>query len=137
MLREARPGDLAACARIFLAVQPLAFPRQPAASHEATDFEAATREEELWVAEAAGGIRGWVAIYRPDGFIHHLYVEPGFHRQGIGSALLRLALRRCGGTGELKSNEANRAAHAFYMASGWRPAGWGWAPSGPWIRFRY
>ncbi len=95
------------------------------------------REEELWVAEEWGRIRGLVAVYRAASFIRHLYVDPDHLRLGIGRALLALALRHCGGTAELKCDEANRAAQAFYLAAGWRPVDWGWAPSGPWIRFRY
>ena len=129
--------DLPVCAKIFLAGQPLAYPRQHEADFVLSDFEASTREEDLFVAEVAGRIRGLVAMYRPGCFVHHLYVDPGYHRQGIGLALLALALRHCGGTGELKCDEANRTAHTFYLAAGWRPVGWGWSPSGPWIRFRY
>jgi GNAT superfamily N-acetyltransferase len=78
-----------------------------------------------------------VAIYRPARFIHHLYVDPDYLRRGIGLALLAQALGHCGGSADLKCDEANRPAQAFYLAAGWRPVDWGWAPSGPWIRFRY
>jgi GNAT superfamily N-acetyltransferase len=136
-LREARPEDRPICTRIFLAAQPLAHPRRHDVKFEAFDFEAATRGEDLWVAQAAGRIRGLVAIYRPARFIHHLYVDPGCLRQGVGLALLAQALGQCGGSADLKCDEANRSAQAFYLAAGWRPVDWGWAPSGPWIRFRY
>ena len=136
ILRPARPEDRLECEQIFIAAQPLAYPRQREGAPGSADFDPATREEDLWVAEASGRIRGWVAIYRPARFIHHLYVDPGHLGQGIGQALLTLALRYCGGAAELKCDEANRAAQAFYRAAGWHPVDWGWAPSGPWIRFR-
>jgi GNAT superfamily N-acetyltransferase len=137
ILRPACPADRPACEQIFAVVQRLAYPRNPRATVSPGDFEAATREEDLWVAQSGASIRGWVAIYLPEGFIRHLYVDPPHLRQGIGRALLSLALGRCGGSAELKCDEANRAAQAFYLAAGWRPVGWGWAPSGPWIRFGY
>jgi GNAT superfamily N-acetyltransferase len=136
-LRPARPEDRSVCEKIFAAVQRLAYPRQPPADLMPWDFEAATREEDLWVAQSGLSIRGWIGIYRPARFIHHLYVDPDHLRQGVGRALLTLALGRCGGSAELKCDEANRPAQAFYLASGWRPVGWGWAPSGPWIRFGF
>jgi ribosomal protein S18 acetylase RimI-like enzyme len=133
-LREAWPTDRAACARLFAAVQPLAY---PAARETATaaDFEASSRGEDLWIAESSGQLVGMIAIWRPASFIHHLYVAPGWQRRGIGRDLLSLGLRACGGSAELKCNEANRAAQAFYMAAGGRAVDWGLAPSGPWIRY--
>ena len=137
ILREGRPEDRLACARLFAAAQPLAYPARRAALAGAADFEAATRGEELWIAEEAGRVRGLIAIYRPARFIHHLYVDPGCLGRGIGRALLTQGLRQCGGGADLKCDEANRPAQAFYLAAGFQPVEWGWAPSGAWIRFRY
>jgi hypothetical protein len=57
-LRPARPEDRWACENIFAAVQLLAYPRQPPAASMPWDFEAATREEDLWVAQSGANIRG-------------------------------------------------------------------------------
>ena len=136
-LREWRPADRAACARLFAAVQPLAYPAARATLATVADFEASSRGEDLWIAESSGQLVGLIAIYRPASFIHHLYVAPAWQRRGIGQDLLTLGLRKCGGRAELKCDEANRAAQAFYLAIGGRAVGWGWAPSGPWIRYRF
>jgi len=135
-VRRGEPRDHEACAAIYLAAAPLAFPWLPSDAIRREQLEEALREEELWVAEREGAIAGFVSIYLPDGFIHSLYVDPARHRQGIGQALLDLALRRCGGRAELKCQEANRGACAFYTRLGWRPVDWGWSTGGPWIRFR-
>ncbi len=137
ILRPAGPEDRPACEQIYASVRELVHPGQPSTTLSSRDFEAATRGEDLWIAQSGASIRGWVAIYRPARFIHHLYVDPDHLRQGVGRALLSLALARCGGRAELKCDEANRRAQAFYLALGWRPVGWGWAPNGPWIRFAY
>ncbi|HEX7199447.1 MAG TPA: GNAT family N-acetyltransferase, partial [Dongiaceae bacterium] len=100
-------------------------------------FQDSLREEEVWVAGTGSRITGLVSIYLPDRFIHSLYVDPARQGQGIGSALIDLALRRCGGHAELKCQEGNRAACRFYVERGWQPADWGWSSAGPWIRFRY
>jgi GNAT superfamily N-acetyltransferase len=115
----------------------MAHPRIDTGIPSVREFADSIAGEELWVAESDAGIAGLVTIYRPDNFIHHLYIDPAWHRRGIGRALLQLALARCGGHAELKCDEANRAAQAFYHAAGWRPAGWGWHPHGAWIRFRH
>jgi GNAT superfamily N-acetyltransferase len=135
-MRLAAPGDLEACAEIYLTAAPIAFPWLPSDAIRREQFEAAVQEEELWVAETGGTIAGFVSIYLPERFIHSLYVHPARHRQGIGQALLDLALRRCGGQAELKCQEGNRGARAFYARLGWRPVDWGWSTAGPWIRFR-
>jgi GNAT superfamily N-acetyltransferase len=135
-LRAFQPADRDACLNIFHAVQPLAYPRSDTgAAHE--DFDAVTQGEDIWVAQEGRAIAGFVSIYRPAGFIHHLYIDPSRHRRGIGRALLTFALRQCGGHADLKCNEANRAAQDFYLAAGFRPVEWGWAASGPWIRYRF
>lgn len=134
--REGHGEDIPACAGIFARLFAVTHPRSatvPGGRH----FEDPIAGEELWVAEAPDGIAGLVTVWRPDAFIHHLYVHPAWHRRGIGRALLQLALARCGGHAELKCDEANRAAHTFYQEMGFRPAGWGWSSYGPWIRFHY
>jgi GNAT superfamily N-acetyltransferase len=139
-VRAFEPADRGACERIFQAMQGLVFAEYSHSANEPEDFETVTAGEELWVAEGAGrAIIGFVSIWRPARFIHHLYVDPAWQRRGVGRALLSRAIAVCqggGGKAELKCGEANRAAQSFYIAAGLRPVGWGWAPSGPWIRYR-
>jgi GNAT superfamily N-acetyltransferase len=136
-LRPGEPRDLEACVQVYRAAAIPAFSWLPPEAITADYFLESIREEELWVAERGGRVEGFVSIYLPGGFIHSLYVHPAWQRQGIGRALLEQALRRCGGHGELKCQEANRAACRFYQALGWRPAGWGWSTAGAWIRYCY
>ena len=110
----------------------------PAWRSRARDCDTVTRGEESgWrkkVEQSKGSCR---SIWRAGAFIHHLYIDPSGHRQGIGRALVTLALRQCGGHGELKCNEANRAAQAFYLAAGCRPVGMGLVrPAGPGSAYR-
>jgi GNAT superfamily N-acetyltransferase len=138
-VRPAEPRDLAACTDIYLAAARIAFSWVPPEEirADADHIQDSLREEEVWVAEMADHVAGFISIYLPDRFIHSLYVDPLRHGGGIGRALLEQALRRCGGHAELKCQERNRAACRFYMERGWRPVGWGWSSAGAWIRFRY
>ena len=136
-VRAYEPADRGACERIFQAMQRLVFAEYSHCASEPEDFERVTAGEELWVAQgASGAVRGFASIWRPERFIHHLYVDPACQRQGVGRALLSRAIAVCGGKAELKCGEANRAAQSFYIAAGLRPVGWGWGPSGPWIRYQ-
>ena len=137
IIREGRAEDVGPCALIYERLFRTNHPRASRERRGQRGFAESIAGEELWVAEQEDGIAGLVTIWRPDAFIHHLYIDPSWQRRGIGRALLGLALRRCGGHADLKCDEANRAAHAFYREMGFWPSGWGWAPYGPWIRFRY
>lgn len=97
------------------------------------DFDTQTCGERVLVAEDdAGAATGFVSVWEPDAFIHHLYVSPGRQRQGIGRALLqaagwpRLPLR-------LKCLARNEAALAFYRAHGFVETGTGTADDGDYL----
>lgn len=144
-LRAYDRHDRDPCARIFVAAQRAAFPWEPAGAVLPADFDRSIEGERLWVVElpkipsrprsVAGEIAGFVALFMPDRFVHSLFVDPAFHNQGLGSALLEQALHATGGHASLKCDERNRKACSFYERRGWRASEWGWAPSGPWIRF--
>lgn len=60
---------------------------------------------------------GFLAVWEPDRFIHHLYVSKGARRKGVGTALLdALALPK---PWRLKCLRANSEAAAFYRTRGW------------------
>jgi ribosomal protein S18 acetylase RimI-like enzyme len=71
---------------------------------------------EVWVATEGGRVIGMMAINRSH--IDHLYLQPGYYRQGIGTMLLNhaKALRPAGLT--LYAFEANVRACTFYRNHG-------------------
>jgi GNAT superfamily N-acetyltransferase len=137
ILRQGEARDFESCSEVYSQSARLAFPWLSPEETGADRFPPSICDEELWVAEIEDAIAGLVSIHRPESFVHHLYVRPAMQRCGIGRALLGLALARCGGHAELKCQEANRKACLIYTLLGWRPVGWGWSATGPWIRFRY
>ena len=81
-----RPEERAACADLYVRVLKETFTWQPPERHRRADFLLAAREEEVYVALEDGRILGLAAIYRPQKFLHSLYVaERG---RGVGKALL-------------------------------------------------
>jgi putative acetyltransferase len=69
----------------------------------------------VWGAFHNDNLLGFVALL--PGWIDHLYVDPNFHRQGIGMALVRIAQReQC----ELRlyTFQANSVARRLYEKSG-------------------
>ncbi|SEO24392.1 Ribosomal protein S18 acetylase RimI [Mucilaginibacter gossypiicola] len=83
------------------------------------DFDAHTRDEDIWVAECDGGVVGFMAVWSPDAFIHHLYIDAAHRGKGIGKALLALAKQTYPSPLSLKCLVKNEAALQFYRALGW------------------
>lgn len=63
------------------------------------------------------GLAGFVSVWEPDYFIHHLYVDRLHHRRGIGRELLRALPGWPATRYRLKCLCANAPALAFYRAS--------------------
>ncbi len=135
VIRRAEPADKARLIEICVAAQAQAFPNWTSDMRTSAEFDAQTRGEEIWATLRDGRAIGMVSIFRPRRFLHHLYVDPAFQGGGVGRALLAHAIAVSGGRLALKCDVDNRRACRFYQAMGMRPAAWGWAPTGPWIRF--
>lgn len=98
------------------------------------DLDRETEGETLLLAELDGRIAGFAAVWEPDAFLHHLYVDPAMQRRGVGRALIDGMRRLCGRPLELKCQANNRAALAFYKKLGFTPGESGISDIGPWIR---
>jgi len=133
-VRPAEPADQPRLIDICVAAHAQAFPGWPSDMATPADYEYQTRGEAVWVAFLEGRPAGLASIYRRE-FLHHLYVDPELQRRRVGEALFARVLLETGGRFSLKCDAANRAACAFYEAMGLRPREWGWAPTGPWVRF--
>ncbi|MDK9736018.1 GNAT family N-acetyltransferase [Vibrio sp. D404a] len=83
------------------------------------DFMKDTDGEETWIAMEQGKVIGFVSIWRPDNFIHHLFVSPKKLKQGIGVELLNHAKELCGSL-TLKCLVQNSNAIQFYLSQGFK-----------------
>ena len=54
------------------------------------DFDIDVEGEQIWVALCKGKPVGFISIWEPENFIHHLYISPEYTRKGIGARLLSL-----------------------------------------------
>jgi GNAT superfamily N-acetyltransferase len=132
-VRRARPDELADCARVYLRVLTETFTWLPSDRHSEADFLNAARDEEIYVALERGRIVGVAALYRPQTFLHSLYVtERG---RGIGRILLHYVLAAAGGRLSLKCQTANKGAQAFYTREGFRCVEAGEDGGIAWLRF--
>jgi GNAT superfamily N-acetyltransferase len=114
IVRRARPDELAACAALYVTVLRETFTWLPPERHKEGDFFAA-------------------ALYRPQVFLHSLYVtERG---GGVGKALLDHVSKAAGGVLQLKCQTANLRAQAFYLREGFRCTEAGEDDGIAWMRF--
>ena len=115
-IRRARPDELGRCADLYVKVLRETFTWLPPERHRHADFLRAAQEEEIFLATAQGAILGIAALYRPQNFLHSLYVDA--RGRGVGKALLDHVAATADGPLSLKVQEPNARARAFYAREG-------------------
>jgi ribosomal protein S18 acetylase RimI-like enzyme len=86
-------------------------------SFQLEDFDRDSQGERIWLVEVLGSVAGFISIWEPDNFIHHLYVSSEYQNQGVGSMLLNGAKTEYGNL-SLKCMVQNRKALEFYLSQG-------------------
>jgi ribosomal protein S18 acetylase RimI-like enzyme len=134
-IRRYAPADAPGCADIFDRAWRSGHDYAPRQIGQAT-FESETKDETMLVAERDGAVVGFVSVYLPESFVHHLYVDPIHQGRGIGETLLEQAVALAGGRASLKCQTRNRRALAFYRRLGWTEITAGTSEFGPWVAMR-
>lgn len=98
-------------------------------------FSKLVEGEEIHVALKDKIIAGFISIWAPERFIHHLYVAPYYQSEGIGGALLSLCISLYGLPLSLKCDCCNTRARDFYRKRGWVLGATGTGDYGPWEQF--
>jgi len=115
-IRRARSDELGACADLYVRVLSETFTWLPPDRHSREDFLRAAKEEEVYVAVEKGRVLGLAAFFRPQNFLHSLYVEA--RGGGVGKALLDHVAAQTDGPLSLKVQAPNLRAQAFYRREG-------------------
>ena len=115
-VRRARSDELGACADLYVRVLCETFTWLPPHRHRREDFLRAAKEEEVYVAVEGARVIGLAAFFRPQNFLHSLYVEA--RGAGVGKALLDRVAAEADGPLSLKVQAPNRRAQAFYRREG-------------------
>lgn len=115
-IRRARSEELGACADLYVRVLIDTFTWVPPDRHKRDDFLRAARDEEIYVAVEADRIIGVAGFFRPQNFLHSLYIQD--RQRGVGKALLDHVIRQADGPLSLKVQAPNLRAQAFYRREG-------------------
>lgn len=127
-------SDLLALQELFLTVRKSSFAWLPAAVYKLTDFEEQTKGEYVLVAKSDIEIIGFIAVWQPESFIHHLFIKTGYQGRGIGTALLNEVKKMPGvSTLTLKCLQQNAAAIQFYKRNGFTATATGVSAEGEYI----
>lgn len=132
-IRPATDDDRPALRELFLQARRASFTWLAPDSFQLDDYDGQTRGERVLVATAADGrIAGFVALWEPERFVHHLYIDTAWQRQGIGQALLQ-ALGWPEQALQLKCLRRNEAALAFYRKLDFAGIGQGQGSDGEYV----
>lgn len=83
-------------------------------------------ENQIWVYELDGVPVGFIGMQND--YIDRLYVDPKFHRRGIGLALIKHARSMFPNHLWLKTDQANKISRAFYEKNGFVAEKFGISP---------
>jgi ribosomal protein S18 acetylase RimI-like enzyme len=122
-LRAAEGSDVAAIAEVYLsALNGMTYLPRLYSDEQARAFvsDVLIPTNEVWVAEESGRVVGFAGL--ADGFLSHLWVRPADQNQGVGTALLKLAMARSSGGLQLWVFQKNADARRFYERNGFRLA---------------
>jgi ribosomal protein S18 acetylase RimI-like enzyme len=133
-LRPAEPADQGECLRIWRETWPEAFSGRPLPPDE--EFFRQTLGEEIFVVPGDRGLAGFVSLWLEEPFVHFLLVDGRYRRQGVGEALLRLAISRLPPPVHLKCAPGNAGALAFYARMGCTEVERVEAPGNAYVRLR-
>jgi len=101
------------------------------ASHQ-SNLARDTEGESLTVAVGSNDEpEGFISVWEPEGFIHHLYVRNQSRRKGIATQLLDSLTPRLPRPWRLKCVRTNEVALAFYRRHGWLEVSSGFGEDGP------
>ena len=121
-IRKVETNEYRTCARIYASAWNKALP-DVQREIGVDDFKNEIAGELTLAATLDNQIVGFISIWEPDWFIHHLYVEPSKHRSGVGRSLIVHVERLAGERPlSLKCQTANRGAIGFYTAIGFDDA---------------
>lgn len=121
-LRCAIPSDIKAVARLHRMVRIRTMPYLPILhtpeEHLAYFRDRVFPSSEIWLAEEAGQLLGFAAASGM--WLDHLYVDPDWHGQGIGSALLFI-IKKGRRQLDVGTFQQNFIARSFYEKRGFVP----------------
>lgn len=132
---EFRDIDLQHLRELFLNERQRTFIEQDISEFKLEDFEKQTQGEYILTAHINHIVVGFISIWMPNNFIHHLYVDTKYQGKNIGTELLKAAIQKTVFPITLKCLVNNTKAVEFYIKKGFAEKSRGHSSNGTYILF--
>lgn len=132
---EIRKEDFEPLKKLFLKERKNTFFWLDTSEYKLDDFEKHTQGELILTALLDDIPVGFISIWMPNNFIHHLYVDQNYQGRKIGTELLKAAITRTNFPLILKCLENNTKAVEFYKRKGFIEKEKGQSGNGIYILF--
>lgn len=132
---ESRNIDLQHLRQLFLDERKRTFTEQNISEFRLEDFDKQTQGEYILVALIDDIPVGFISIWMPNNFIHHLYVDTKHQRKNIGTELLKACIKKTVFPITLKCLISNSKAIEFYIKKGFTEKSRGHSSNGTYILF--
>lgn len=137
LVRPWQESDRPFLRTLFLHARREAWPWLESTDWQLEDFDAATRDEVIWVAVQNGHRLGFASVWANDNFLH-MFQE---HMPDPEALILRVnkqvVQKTFTSTGSLKCLVKNARAIAFYQRHGWHIEATGNSPEGEYYLMHY
>ncbi|WP_159739931.1 GNAT family N-acetyltransferase [Vibrio atypicus] len=112
---------LEAVSELYLSARVSTFTWLDTSGYQLSDFIRDTEGERVLVAAAGGEVLGFISIWEPENFIHHLYISNDHQGKKVGTRLLEKAKSSYSSL-SLKCMSENEKAIGFYESNGFMKA---------------
>lgn len=129
-VRPAAEQDCQRLCDIYLAVRRQTFTWVSPDHFRRDDFLMHSKGEEQLICEVDASVVGFISVFRPENFIHMLFVMPAFQGYGVGGALLAALPGWPQQSYRLKCLVKNQRARGFYLSKGFKVTGSGASTEG-------
>ncbi|WDF66696.1 GNAT family N-acetyltransferase [Flavobacterium sp. KACC 22763] len=135
IVEEAKNINLPRLRIIFLNERQRTFTEQDTSEFKLEDFDKQTKGEYILTALIDDIPVGFISIWMPNNFIHHLYVENAYQGKNIGTQLLKATIQKTAFPITLKCLVSNTKAIEFYLKKGFKEKSRGQSSNGTYILF--
>jgi len=131
------PKYLPALRALYMVTRTSTFTWIDSSGYQIKDFDEHITDDTVYLAVADGKVLGFIAVYEPDNFIHHLFVADDAQGIGVGSKLLTMLTELNGRAQILKCMVKNEKALQFYYSKGFVEVGKGTGVVGDYLVLRH
>jgi GNAT superfamily N-acetyltransferase len=127
------PEYLPALRALYMVTRTSTFTWLDSSGYQIKDFDEHITDDTVYLAVEDGKLLGFIGVYEPDNFIHHLFTAEDAQGIGVGTRLLTMLSELNGRPQILKCMVKNEKALQFYLRKGFVEVGKGTGSVGDYL----